>query len=68
LRENNIFGQVHYVPVHTQPFYKKNYGFKEGDFPEAEKFYAREISIPLYPSLNEDDLQYISKMISGLVK
>lgn len=63
LREKNVIGQVHYVPVHLQPFYKKNFGFKHGDFPNAELFYAREISIPIYPSLNNDDLDYISNAI-----
>jgi UDP-4-amino-4,6-dideoxy-N-acetyl-beta-L-altrosamine transaminase len=63
MRKKNIFLQVHYVPVHLQPFYRKNYGFKLGDFPIAEKFYERELSIPIYPSLEEKDLSYISKSI-----
>jgi len=60
LRTNRIFAQVHYVPVHLQPYYRKNFGFKVGDFPIAEKFYEREISIPIYPLLEKDDLEYIS--------
>lgn len=58
-----IFCQVHYIPVHLQPYYAKNFGFKRGDFPVAEKFYEREISIPLYPALNKKDVEYISKEI-----
>lgn len=64
LKEKNIFGQVHYIPVHLQPFYKKEFGFKEGDYPISEKFYQREISIPMYPLLNEEDLNYITKTIT----
>ncbi len=63
LKQKNIIGQVHYIPVHLQPFYRRNYGFMAGDFPIAEKFYEREISIPIYPSLEEEDLNYISKTI-----
>jgi|BarGraIncu00222A_1022003.scaffolds.fasta_scaffold16130_2 UDP-4-amino-4,6-dideoxy-N-acetyl-beta-L-altrosamine transaminase len=55
--------QVHYIPIHMQPFYRNNYGFKEGDFPVAEKFYKQEISIPMYPALKETDLNYITSSI-----
>lgn len=63
LKQKGISCQVHYVPVHLQPFYRNNFGFKPGDFPIAEKFYERELSIPMYPSLTENDLNYISKTI-----
>ncbi|MEJ5351531.1 MAG: UDP-4-amino-4,6-dideoxy-N-acetyl-beta-L-altrosamine transaminase [Melioribacteraceae bacterium] len=67
MKENNIQLQVHYIPVHLQPFYRKTFGFKEGDFPEAEKFYEREVSIPIYPSLEEDDLIYISNTLKKVL-
>jgi UDP-4-amino-4,6-dideoxy-N-acetyl-beta-L-altrosamine transaminase len=54
LRENGIGVNVHYIPVHTQPFWTAR-GFKEGDFPNAERYYARAISIPLYAGLSEAD-------------
>lgn len=63
MKEKNILLQVHYIPVHLQPFYRKKFGFKEGDFPVAEEFYKREVSIPIYPSLSQLDLNYISKSI-----
>ncbi len=50
LRENNIGVNVHYIPVHTHPFYKKM-GFDYGDFPNAELYYNRAISIPIYQTL-----------------
>tara|TARA_B100001094_G_C18165620_1_gene791884 strand:+ start:904 stop:2067 length:1164 start_codon:yes stop_codon:yes gene_type:complete len=56
MRSRGINLQVHYIPVHLQPFYKKNYGFKKGDFPIAESFYFNTISIPVYPSINDIDL------------
>ncbi len=63
LKEQRIIGQVHYIPVHLQPYYRNNFGFKPGDFPVAERFYEREISIPMYPSLTDEDLNYISSAI-----
>lgn len=68
MRENNIGLQVHYIPVHLQPYYKNNFGFKEGDYPVAEEFYKNEVSIPIYPLLENDDLEYIAKKIKELAK
>lgn len=53
LRAQNIGVNVHYIPVHTQPYYAK-LGFKQGDFPHAESYYAQAISLPLYYDLSED--------------
>jgi UDP-4-amino-4,6-dideoxy-N-acetyl-beta-L-altrosamine transaminase len=50
LREQNIGVNVHYIPVHTQPFYTQ-IGFAVGDFPQAEKYYAEGISLPMYQDL-----------------
>lgn len=63
LKELGVVFQVHYIPVHLQPFYRKRFGFKSGDFPVAEKFYEREISIPIYPGLKKPDLKFICNAI-----
>ena len=60
--------QVHYYPVPLQPYYKKRYGFKAGDFPVAERFYEREISMPVYPSLTDEDLNEIVSRFHGVLK
>ena len=52
LRAQHIGVNVHYIPVHTQPYYAK-LGFKQGDFPHAERYYAQAISLPLYYDLSE---------------
>lgn len=65
LRENNIFVQVHYYPVHLQPYYMENYGFKKGDFPIAEDFYEREISIPMFMTLTEPEQNYVIETIKN---
>jgi UDP-4-amino-4,6-dideoxy-N-acetyl-beta-L-altrosamine transaminase len=54
LRAENIGVNLHYIPVHLQPYYKK-LGFQPGSFPEAEKYYASAISLPLYADLSEQN-------------
>jgi len=68
MKQAKINLQVHYIPVHTQPFYRKNYGFDVGDFPVAEKFYHSSISIPMYPSLTDFEVVKIVNDISNFVK
>jgi UDP-4-amino-4,6-dideoxy-N-acetyl-beta-L-altrosamine transaminase len=58
LRQAGIGVNVHYIPVHTQPYYQQ-LGFKLGDFPEAEKYYSEAISLPIYPLLTELQQQQI---------
>ncbi len=66
LRANGIGVNLHYIPVHTQPFYKA-IGFKEGDFPEAEKYYSEAISLPMYPNLSEEDQIKVVAILASLV-
>ena len=63
LKEKNIGVQVHYVPVHLQPYYRQKFAFKKGDFPFAESFYMRAISIPIYPSLKPEEMEYVAKHV-----
>ena len=58
LRGKDIGVNVHYIPVHPQPYYEA-LGFKSGDFPEAERYYQEAISLPLYPGLSESDQDYV---------
>ena len=53
---------MHYIPVHTQPYYQQ-LGFKWGDFPHAEQYYQEAISIPLYYGLKEDNQERIVNTI-----
>lgn len=50
---------VHFIPLHLHPFYKNTFGFKKGDFPNAEWVYEREVSLPLYPKMEKEDIQYV---------
>lgn len=58
LRSKNIFCQVHYVPVHTMPYYEK-LGWRNGDFPVAESYYNDCLSLPMFPSLTEKEQTFV---------
>ncbi|WP_416545162.1 UDP-4-amino-4,6-dideoxy-N-acetyl-beta-L-altrosamine transaminase [Limnohabitans sp. DCL3] len=62
LRAKGIMVNLHYVPVHTQPYYQKM-GFKQGDYPQAEQYYREAISIPMHVNLSDEDLIFVSKSI-----
>lgn len=67
LRDKGIGTQVHYIPVPTQPFYKETYGYKDGDYPKAEKYYEQELSLPLYPGMSDDDIQSVINAIHKVI-
>ena len=67
LMKHNIKLQVHYNPIHLQPYYKKKYGFKKGDFPVAEKFFDSEVSLPMYYDLSLKNVRRICQLINSFV-
>ena len=67
LRTKQIYAQVHYIPVHLMPYYK-GLGSKAGDFPTAEKYYDHCLSIPIYPTLTEEEQEFVISEILGFVK
>lgn len=66
LRSRGIGVNLHYIPVHTQPYYQK-LGFRQGSFPQAEDYYARAISIPLYAQMTIEDQMSVISAIQELV-
>lgn len=66
LKEKGIGTQVHYIPVHLLPYYREHFGFKPGDFPKAERYYGKCMSIPLYPKMTDEDVQRVIGEISAL--
>lgn len=61
LRTNNIFTQVHYIPIHTQPYYENRYG--KQSFKVAETYYSKALSLPMYHSMSDEDLNFVVKSI-----
>ncbi|MEC2061741.1 DegT/DnrJ/EryC1/StrS family aminotransferase [Bacillus stercoris] len=66
--EYNIGTSVHFIPVHIHPYYQKQFGFKESDFPNAMNYYKRTLSLPLYPSMSDDDVHDVIEAVRDIVK
>ncbi|MBC5992145.1 UDP-4-amino-4,6-dideoxy-N-acetyl-beta-L-altrosamine transaminase [Pontibacter cellulosilyticus] len=62
LHQHNIFAQVHYIPAHTMPYYR-SLGYKKGDYPEAENYYAGCLSLPMYPSLTQEEQEFVIEKV-----
>lgn len=62
LREKNIFAQIHYIPAHLMPYYRDR-GWKEGDLPFAEQYYNYCVSLPMYPTLTDEEFQFVISII-----
>jgi UDP-4-amino-4,6-dideoxy-N-acetyl-beta-L-altrosamine transaminase len=67
LRKRSIYAQVHYIPVHYQPYYRR-LGWKKGDFPQAEAYYDRCLSLPMYPALTDEQQEYVIDSVLDIVK
>jgi UDP-4-amino-4,6-dideoxy-N-acetyl-beta-L-altrosamine transaminase len=66
LRTEGIGTQVHYIPVHLQPYYRERYGALR--LPGAESYYARCLSIPLYPAMSDTDVHRVAEALYGLIR
>lgn len=66
LRANGIGVQLHYIPVHTQPYYRE-LGFKAGDFPEAEKYYGEAISLPMFAAMTDADQDRVMETLKQIL-
>ena len=65
LRGHGIGVNVHYIPVHLQPYYQ-SMGFKKGDFPNAEEYYSKTFSLPLFSNLSNSDQAYVIQTLKGI--
>ncbi|MCP4482328.1 MAG: UDP-4-amino-4,6-dideoxy-N-acetyl-beta-L-altrosamine transaminase [bacterium] len=66
LKNRNIGTQVHYIPVHTQPYYQEKFGYKLGDYPVAEKYYQEALSFPLYPKMDDEEVDYVIQEVKNI--
>jgi dTDP-4-amino-4,6-dideoxygalactose transaminase len=68
LKGKGVLTQVHYTPVYTQPYYQKEFGYKGGNFPRTEAYYEQCLSIPLYPTMTDVEIQTVINAIKDVVK
>jgi UDP-4-amino-4,6-dideoxy-N-acetyl-beta-L-altrosamine transaminase len=66
LREKGVGTQVLYIPVYLQPWYRRTYGYTSGKCPNAEEFYARALSLPLFPAMNNADVEKVIDAVAKL--
>ncbi|NYJ26402.1 UDP-4-amino-4,6-dideoxy-N-acetyl-beta-L-altrosamine transaminase [Allomuricauda sp. ARW1Y1] len=62
LRQHNIFAQIHYIPVHKLPYYNR-IGYSDADLSNAETYYSRCISLPMYPTLEEKEQEFVIEKV-----
>ena len=67
LKENNVFAQIHYIPCHLMPYYQQ-LGWKEGDMPRAEQYYRQCLSLPMYPTLSDEEQAYVIQKVLEFYK
>ncbi len=63
LHAQDILAQVHYIPVHLQPYYQKRYGFGPGNYPLAEHYYEKALSLPLFPTLSFKEQDFVIESV-----
>jgi len=68
LKDHNIGTQVLYIPVHTQPYYMDKFGYSWGDYPVAEDYYNKMLTIPLYPRMTDKEVDYVIDNIRKMVQ
>jgi len=66
LRSKGIQTQVHYIPVHLQPFFQARFDTAKGDCPRAEAYYERCLSLPLHPALSDEEVELVIGEILAL--
>jgi UDP-4-amino-4,6-dideoxy-N-acetyl-beta-L-altrosamine transaminase len=67
LRENGVFAQVHYIPAHTMPYYR-NLGYAKGDFPASEHYYDECLSLPMYPTLTQEEQKFVIEKVLAYIR
>lgn len=68
LKAFNVGTSVHYIPVHLHPFYQKQFGYKRGDLPKTEEIYDSIVSLPLYPLMSREDVEYVIEVVKHVIQ
>ncbi len=67
LTAENIGVNVHYIPVHLQPFYQREFGCKEGDYPKVERYYDGAITLPIFPKMSDEDVDDVIEAVRKVI-
>jgi perosamine synthetase len=67
LAEAGIGASVHFIPLHLHPWYQRQFGYKPGDFPKAERLYERSISLPIWPGMSNEQVDRVASTLLEIV-
>ncbi len=68
LRAENIGVNVHYMPLHLHPFYQQRFGYRQGDYPNAERYYEQAITLPLFPKMSDGDIADVVQAVKKVIQ
>jgi dTDP-4-amino-4,6-dideoxygalactose transaminase len=68
MAQQGVGASVHFIPLHLQPYWQQRYQFKPEDFPVALDVYQRAVSLPIYPSMNEADVEKVIAAVKAIIK
>ena len=68
LRAENIGAHVHYIPLHYHPYYQQKFGYKKGSYKNAEQYYERALTLPLFPMMTDNDVDDVIKAVRKVVQ
>ena len=68
LAGRGVSASVHFIPLHLQPFYQRNFQYKKGDLPVAEEQYLRSVSLPIYPGMTSPEISHVIESVSDVIR
>ena len=68
LKAEGIGTSVHFIPLHMHPYYRRTFGYEPDDFPVARAEYEREISLPIYPDLTDDEVDRVTDSLARILR
>ena len=67
LKENGVGCSVHFIPIHKHPYYKDRYGYKNEDYPIANDVFDKSLSLPIYPDMSDEEVEYVINKVKEIV-
>ena len=67
LKENGVGCSVHFIPIHKHTYYKNRYGYKNEDYPIANDVFDKSLSLPIYPDMSDEEIEFVIKNVLDIV-
>ena len=68
MKKSSVGGQIHYIPVHRQPYYQKRYNYDKSRFPVAESYYSKCLSLPIHAGLTDSEIKHVISVIIRIIE